>query len=293
MQLLTISIDSAAFESAVAEGTGPESREYVAALAHVEIAPGVANEPGARGPAASLQHLLPAEVRLRVLLVRIADETGIGSERGRDPFPDVPNHLPAAERAVSRGERAHVDGPARAMIEVCAIRCRRRVAPGEAALASRLRIEARSHLPLRLGRQPAPRPFAPCLRFPPAHADDGVPRTERHDFIEHLLTPSPAIGDPEQRMLDSGAPAPIPSLGAPDFSPSISAVIDEGLELRVGDRRGVDAEGFQLDRMGPLFVVEDERLSRFRAEHERTARHRHVLRLVGLVDGWIRRGALE
>src|SRR5690242_20419525 len=90
------------------EGAGAQPREDVAPLPHVEVAPGPADQPRARRPAAAPEHLLGAEVRLRILLVRIADETGIRRERVRHPFPDVADHLPAADRAVAGGKRAHV-----------------------------------------------------------------------------------------------------------------------------------------------------------------------------------------
>src|SRR5215471_16167172 len=99
-------------------GAGSESGEDVAALAHVEVSPGVADEEGARGPATALQHLLRAEIGLRVLLVRVADEARIRLEGVDDPFPDVPDHLPAAEGAIARGKGPHVHGSRGAVVEV-------------------------------------------------------------------------------------------------------------------------------------------------------------------------------
>src|SRR5262249_40906008 len=55
-------------------GAGPESSEDVATVAHVEVSPSVANEPGACRPAAALEHFLVAEIRLGILLVWVADE---------------------------------------------------------------------------------------------------------------------------------------------------------------------------------------------------------------------------
>src|SRR5436309_13698700 len=118
------------------EGDGPESGEDVAAVAHVEVAPRVADEARAGCPRPAAEDFLRSEVGQRVLLVRIAHEARVGLKGVLDPFPDVPDHLAAAGRAVPRGQRSHVDGPARAIVEVGALRSRRLVAPWEPPLAA-------------------------------------------------------------------------------------------------------------------------------------------------------------
>src|ERR1700694_3437600 len=103
----------------------PEAGEEVAALAHEEVAPGVADEACARRPGAAFEDLLVAEIRLRIFLICIANEAGIRPEGIRHPFPDIADHLPATERAVAGRERTYVDGAAGAKVEVGPLRRRR------------------------------------------------------------------------------------------------------------------------------------------------------------------------
>src|SRR5262249_56085371 len=90
---------------------GAKAGEDVAPLAHVEVSPRAADEPRAGRPASTAQHLLLAEIWLRVLLVGIALEGGVGLKRVRDPLPDIADHLPAARGTVALGQRPHVPGP--------------------------------------------------------------------------------------------------------------------------------------------------------------------------------------
>src|SRR5262249_15251697 len=153
----------------------------------------------ARRPAAALEDLLRAEIRLGVFLVRVANEPRIGLERIGDPLPDVSDHLPAAEGAIACRERSHVHRSPDAIVKVGLLGARRRIAPGAAALGSGPGVEACRHLPFGLARQPAVRPLAEGLGLPPAHASDWMPGAEGRDSIEQPLAPGPFILDPEQR----------------------------------------------------------------------------------------------
>ncbi len=146
-------------------------------------------------------------------------------------------------------------------------------------LASRRGIDGGRHLPFRLGGQPPPRPAAERLRLVPVHVHDRMPWIERHEPIESSLEPAagPLLA-PEERMLDRLPPAPVPAAPAPPFAPPIAAVVDEGLELRVGDGRRGDPERLDSDGMCPLLVVEDERLVGIGAEHEGAAGDGDVVR---------------
>src|SRR6185295_19809024 len=119
------------------------------------------------------------------------------------------------------------------------------------------------------------------------------PRPERHGLVEELLVPLAAVADPEQGPVDSRAPAPVPSARAPEFSPRISALVHEGLELRVRHRRGADAERLQRHRVGPFLVVEHEWLVAARAEHEGATGDTDVARLVRLVHWGMRPRGIE
>ena len=86
----------------------------------------------------------------RVLLVRVGDEAGVGQEVARRPLPDVADHLPAAEGAVARGQRADVDAAAAPAVEVGAVGRRAARRPTGSAAC---------------GREP---PSGPARRRPPS-----------------------------------------------------------------------------------------------------------------------------
>src|SRR5690348_416521 len=99
-------------------GAGAEARQDVAPIRRVEVPPGVAQQPSAGGPAAAAQHLVcRLEPGLRILLVRVGDESGVGLEIARSPFPDVADHLPAPVRAVARRMAPDLDRPACPAVE--------------------------------------------------------------------------------------------------------------------------------------------------------------------------------
>src|SRR5205823_5216135 len=116
-------------------------------------------------------------------------EAWIGREVARGPLPHVAEHLPAAEGAVARRERADVDAAEAIAVEVRELGRGRVVAPGVAALArsersSRRGLAGRRDLPLELGRQAARSPAAIGGGLELAHVDDGVVRLDRRPAIE-------------------------------------------------------------------------------------------------------------
>src|SRR5262249_17940374 len=113
----------------------------------------------------------------------------------------------------------------------------------------------------------------------------GMPWRERDDGVEAALVPAAAVAaEPEERMLRSLATTPLPAPSLPELAARVTAVVDERLELGVRHQRGGDAERRDLDRMGPLLVVEDERLVGRGAEQEGAAGHGDVARTVGRID---------
>src|SRR2546425_2059298 len=269
---------------------GPEAGEDVAPLPLEEIAPRAPDQARARRPASALEHVLLAEMRLGILLVRVAHEPGIRLERVGHPLPHVADHLPAADRTVAGRQRAHVERSAGAVVEIGARGRRRRVAPGETPLAARGRVERGRHLPLRLGGEPPARPAAERLRLVPVHVHDRVPRLEGPQQVEAALAPATAGALPEQRMLGALAAAPVPAAPSPALATPIAAVVDEALELRVGDGRRGDPERLDLDGVRPLLVVEDERLVGFGAPRGTAAGGGDVARAETGIDGGRRRG---
>src|SRR3990170_31257 len=86
------------------EGDGPETGEDVPPVTHEEIAPRAPHKARTGRPAAALQHLLRPKIRLRVLFVRVTLEARVRLEGVGHPFPDVADHLAAAEGAVASGQ---------------------------------------------------------------------------------------------------------------------------------------------------------------------------------------------
>src|SRR5262249_61601656 len=82
-------------------------------------------------------------------------------------------------------------------------------------------------------------------------------RRERFDFIVVAARPAAALViEPVGRMLRTRALAPLPSRYAPEFATPIAALLHEGGELGVRDRRFSDPEGRDFIRMRPLLVIE-------------------------------------
>src|SRR5258705_12600475 len=122
-----------------------------------------------------------AEPRLAVLGIRIALESGVRRERGRGPFPDVAEHLPASPPTVVATERRDVD----------------RVAGGESEVAGDRRA-ARRDLPLGLGGETASRPPAPRLGFMRVdmHHRPVRLRADRNPLIVDAALPSAIVAAP-------------------------------------------------------------------------------------------------
>src|SRR3990172_4014608 len=80
---------------------GAKAGEDIVPVRRVEIAEGIEEQTTAGGPAASPQHFLLAERGGRVLRVGVELESRVGLKGVGGPFPDIAEHLPAAEGAVA------------------------------------------------------------------------------------------------------------------------------------------------------------------------------------------------
>jgi len=110
--------------------TRPEAGEDVVAIRREEVPIRRPGDPRARRPAAAAQHLACAELRLRIVRVGIGRELREEQEIRRRPFPDVADHLPAAERAVGLGAGGDVDWPVESMVQIVTGGRGRRIAQG-------------------------------------------------------------------------------------------------------------------------------------------------------------------
>src|ERR1051326_1873996 len=90
------------------ESAGTEAGKYVVAIGRKEIPIGRPRNPCAARPGAAAQYLSRAEPRLRIILIRIGDKAGKRRKVGGRPFPDIADHLPAAERAVALDRKSVV-----------------------------------------------------------------------------------------------------------------------------------------------------------------------------------------
>src|SRR5258707_13025144 len=83
------------------QSTGSKPCPYITSIGLIKVAPGVPEQPGSGRPAAAAQDLVVSKPGLRVFLIGIDDEPGIGQEVRAGPLPDIANHLPAAKRAIA------------------------------------------------------------------------------------------------------------------------------------------------------------------------------------------------
>src|SRR5262249_55247674 len=219
-----VNIEQTGHRRLASERHGAKAGEDVSPLAHVEVSPRAADEPRAGRPASTAQHLLLAEIWLRVLLVGIALEAGVGLKRIRDPLPDIADHLPAARGAVALGQGAHVDRPARAEVEARANGRRRLVPPRKAPLVAGRWLDRRRHLPLGLGRQAPAGPAAVRVGLVPVDVHDRMPRLERSHGVEAPLVPAAAVpARPEEWMLDRPPAPPGPTRAGPRLPAAATA----------------------------------------------------------------------
>src|SRR5437879_3363954 len=110
----------------------------------------------------------------RIFLVSSRHESRIRIEIARGPFPDVPDHLPTSEGAVTFPERPDINTSHRSPVKLSALRRRRIVAPGESSFAfadSAISVwfGTGRHFPFRLSWQAAFGPTAESVRFVPIH----------------------------------------------------------------------------------------------------------------------------
>ena len=80
---------------------GAKSCPNIATIRRIKVSPGVADKARRGRPAAAAQHLVGAEPRFRVFLIRIRDKSGIRHQIVSSPFPDVAKHLPTTKGTVA------------------------------------------------------------------------------------------------------------------------------------------------------------------------------------------------
>src|SRR5215469_5025264 len=153
--------------------TSPEAAKYVIAIRRKEIPVRGAGESSAGCPTPAAQYLAFAKPWLRIVFVRIQSKSRKRHEVRRRPFPDIADHLPAAEGAVARGVSRDNERRVKSKIEIRVLMRWRGSAPGPRPLHLGKTIAISAwlancrRLPLRLGGQPALRPAAPGLGFVP------------------------------------------------------------------------------------------------------------------------------
>ena len=105
-------------------------------------------------------------------------------------------------------------------------------------------------------------PAAPAregARLGQAHVDRPVRHLiERQPVEERAIDPGPVHQLPHRRVLDAVVTAPHPVLVGPQVGAPVAPVLDEGLELAIGHRGGVHAEGGHVHLEGGELVVPAE-----------------------------------
>src|SRR5262249_14257231 len=177
------------------KGAGPESRKDVIAIRSEEIPVARPGNPCARRPASAAQHFSFPKPWLRIILVGVGCKSWERGEVGGRPFPDITDHLPAAECAVATRASRNIHRSIERKIQICMIAGWHYLAPGPCSLHLGKpslpddRFAERRGLPLDFGRQPALGPAAPGVRFEPAYKHNGGIQLEF--FRAVVATPLP------------------------------------------------------------------------------------------------------
>ena len=112
-------------------------------------------------------------------------------------------------------------------------------------------------------------------------------RLQRHPMIKITSQPAPRSFElPVHRMLCACALAPAPPGLTPAFPPAVSLCLDELQKFRLRHGRARDSERTDLDRVRPLFVVENKWLFVKRSQEKTSAGNLRIsaerVRLAGL-----------
>src|SRR5690606_5150151 len=124
--------------------------------------------------------------------------SGVGAEPSRGPFPDVAEHVPAAERRDPAWVAADARGAEHLRIQIGARGVGRLVAPRVAALRARRRIPRGGGLPFHLRGETLTGPRRVRLRLPVADVADGSERVERLAAVHAAVHPCAAVPLPEE-----------------------------------------------------------------------------------------------
>src|SRR4029077_19098305 len=173
---------------------------------------------------------------------------------GGRPFPDIADHLPAAEGAVALGTSRNVERSVEHKIQICMLarRCSAAPRPGPLhageATAVRARLSNRRRFPLRLGRQSAPGKAAPSLGLVPVDENNRSVRSEKFGAIVPAPCPD-AVGFrlPVYRTFSTLTFSPCPAIIAPKFTNAVTAGLNKRCKFAIGDRRASNAERAQFD----------------------------------------------
>src|SRR5262249_16988459 len=159
-------------------------------------------------PTAASQDLVGSEPRRRVLFVRVRHESRIGQEVATRPFPDVADHLPATESAVTVRKIRNVHTSHGPPLQIGS--------PGHPPLPSQRTPAFRNtrgrRLPCLFGRQTSAGPAAVCICFIPVDMNYRSIRLQWNPAIE--ITPQPASSRfalPVNRMLRPPLFTPAPT----------------------------------------------------------------------------------
>src|SRR5215469_1481964 len=175
--------------------TSPEAAKYVIAIRRKEIPVRGAGESSAGCPTPAAQYLAFAKPWLRIVFIRIGSKSRKRHEVRRRPFPNIADHLPAAEGAVAPGAGCDIERSVKSKIQICILVRRRGTTPRPGTLhrgqtpAVGAWLADCCRFPLRLGGQPTLRPAAPGLGFVPV--DENNRSVWRKDLGAVVAAPCP------------------------------------------------------------------------------------------------------
>src|SRR5260370_12763271 len=168
------------------QSTGSKPCPYISSIGLIKVARGVPEQPGSGRPTAAAQDLVVSKPGMRVFLVGIDDEPGIGQEVRAGPLPDIANHLPAAKRAIAFAASSNVHAASGLPVEIGPFRRGGLVTPREPLLA---RPSSRV-LPLGFRGQAPAGPAGAGGGFVPVYVDHRLMGFESDPVIEGAALPA-------------------------------------------------------------------------------------------------------
>src|SRR5215467_1548825 len=170
------------------------------------------------------------------------------------PLPAIANEIVDAERAGTRGMRAHRGGIPGMEVKIAVALGWRLVAPGIVALLRALRSTISGAMELRFSGKLAPEPIRVCGGFCVTQVYRSF--LGEADFAKHgAIQPKIALGPPEHRVLNIFFGSPGPAFESPKRAILVTPSLHKPQKVVVRNVMAIDGELRNGDFVSGKFVV--------------------------------------